>query len=138
MRKLPLAPRSVNCPTMCVFVLHKSEPRLVMSTHTAATPGAVAASPVVPAQTLYQRTLEPFTGPSHWFEVTNTSHESGPTWTGELSNPSFGVAIGAQGENDGGDPPFGAGVGEGEAASVAVLLACSAGPVEAAVAPQGG
>lgn len=105
-------------------------------THTAATPGAVAASPVVPAQTLYQRTVEPFTDPSHWFEVTNTSQESGPTWTGELSNPIVGVAIGAHGAKDGEGPPFGAGVGEGDATTMAALVARSVGPVEAAVAPQ--
>lgn len=64
------------------------------------------------------------------------SHKSGPTSTGELSNPSLGVAIGAQGENDGEGPPFGAGVDEGEAATAAVRVGCSTGPVDAATAPQ--
>jgi len=53
-----------------------------------------------------------------------------------LSNPNLGVAIGAHGDNDGEGPHFGAGLGEGEAATVELLLACSAGPIEAAVSPQ--
>jgi hypothetical protein len=69
-------------------------------------------------------------------QVTNTSHESGPTWTGELSSPCLGVAIGAHGGNEGGGPLFPAGIDESEATAVALLPAWLGMPIEAAVLPQ--
>ncbi|MGA7988153.1 MAG: hypothetical protein WCB51_07125 [Candidatus Dormiibacterota bacterium] len=97
---VPPATRSRNSPIFVPVVEQRSLEKVTTLAQTAGTPGGVAWSPVTPAKTWYRLKLEPGLGPIHWSDVTKSSYESGPTWTGPALIPGEEVGLGTHGGNE--------------------------------------